>query len=273
MLFLLLLILSFSLSFSEVVARIDGKVLTKEEFERAFRTYWKEILHFSPGKPRKEDKKRFLFEYIKGMIIEDIALDLGIRVSEEEVRKQLRRWGVKRPSETILDLARREILTRRLEKHLTKDVAVKEEEIKAYYLLNRREFRYPDQVKLLRVVAEDRKTAEEVYRALKKGRPVPDMEGITVGRERWYSIHALPRKIRKRLWPYKVGRVSRPIKLGTGYLILKVLDRRKAGFLPLTEVKDRVRSKILKMKREEVFKRWFRSVLKNYRLEIYLKEL
>jgi len=128
-------------------------------------------------------------------------------------------------------------------------------------------------VKLLRVVAEDRKRAREVYRALKSGRPVPNREGIIVGKERWYSIQALPKRIRKKLWPYKVGRVSKPIRFETGYLILKIIDRRKAGFLPLSEVRERVRSKILRMKREEVFKRWFREVLKGYRLEVYLKEL
>ncbi len=272
MLLFLILVLASSISFSDVVARVNGKILTKEEFERAFRNYWKEILHFNPGKPRKEDRRKFLFEYLKGIIIEDVALDLGIRVSEEEIRGQLRRWGVRRPSDTILNMARWEILTHKLENHITKDVRVKEEEIRAYYLLNKREFRYPDQVKLLRVVAEDRKTAEKAYKALKEGRELPKT-GITVGRERWYSIHALPKKIRKKLWPYRVGRVSKPIRFEAGYLILKVLDRRRAGQLPLSEVRDRVRQKILKMKKEEVFKRWFRSVLRNYRLEVYLKEL
>ena len=268
-----LILLLFSISFSGIVARVNGKVITEEEFEEAFKTYWREILHFNPGKPRKEDRRRFLFEYIKGIIIEDVASKMGLEVSEEEVRRQLRRWGVRNPSGLIVDLARREILTKKIEERVTRDVRVREEEIKAYYLLNRREFRYPDQVKLLRVVAEDRRTAEEVYRALKRGRSVPRREGVVVGRERWYSIQALPKRIRRKLWPYRVGSVSRPIRLGTGYLVLKVLDRRRAGFLPLSEVRDRVRRKILKMKREEVLRRWFRSVLKTYRVEIRSGEL
>ena len=269
----ILILILFSFSFSEVVARVDGKVITREEFESAFRAYWREILHFNPGKPRKEDRRKFLFEYIRGIIIEDVATRMGLEVSEEEVRGQLRRWGVRNPSDLIVKLARREILMKRIEDHLTRDLKVKEEEIKAYYLLNRREFRYPDQVKLLRVVAEDRRTAEEVYRALKRGGPVPRKEGVVVGRERWYSVQALPKKIRRKLWPYRVGSVSKPIRLGTGYLVLKVLDRRKAGFLPLSEVRDRVRRKILKMKREEVLRRWFRSVLRSYRVEILSGEL
>ena len=270
---LVLLLLLFSLSFSGIVARVDGRIVTKEEFEKAFRAYWKEILHFNPGKPRKEDKRRFLFEYVKGMILEDVAEEMGIFVSEEDVKKRLRTWGIRRTNDLIEKFVRREILAERLEDRITENVRVSEEEIEAYYLLNRREFYYPDQVKLLRVVAEDRRKAKRVYKALRDGKPVPTEEGVIIGRERWYSIQALPKRIRRKLWPYKVGRVSRPIKFETGYLILKIIDKRKSGVLPLSEVRDRVRRKILRMKKEEVFRRWFREILKGYRLELYLKEL
>lgn len=271
--FFILILLTFSLSFPEVIARVNGKVITKEEFDRAFDAYWKGILHFSPGKPREEDKRRFLLEYLKGMILEDVAREMGITVNEGEVEKKLRSWGVMKPSDLVMELVRREITIEKIEEKVTKDVKVSEHEVEAYYLLNKGEFRYPDQVKLLRIVAHDREKAEQVYRSLRDGRSVPRMGGIIVGGERWYSIHALPRKVKKMLRPYNVGAVSRPLRFEAGYLILKVTDRRKAGLLPLSEVRERVKRKILRMKREEVFRKWFREVLKGYRLEIYLKEL
>jgi len=273
MLLLFLIMISFSLTFSDIVARINGRVITKKEFEGVFKTYWKEILHFSPGKPRKEDRRRFLFEYVKSLILEDVAASMGVSVSDEEVRRKLRAWGIRRPSPLVERFARKEIVVAKLENLVTKEVKVSDEEVEAYYLLNKREFYYPNQVKLLRVIAEDKKKAERVYRALKKGRPVPKEKGVVVGRERWYSIQALPKRIRRKLWPYKVGRVSKPVRLEGGYLVLKIIDKRKAGFLPLSEVRDRVRRKLLRMKKEEVFRKWFREVLKGYRLEVYLKEL
>jgi len=125
----LLIFLLFSLSFSGVVARVDGKVVTKEEFEKAFKTYWKEFLHFSPGEPKKRDKERFLFEYMKGIVLEDVAREMGVRVSIEEVRERLRRWGIRRPSYLVERFARWEILVEKLEGRITEDISVSEKEI------------------------------------------------------------------------------------------------------------------------------------------------
>ncbi|NPA41380.1 MAG: hypothetical protein GXO18_03820 [Aquificae bacterium] len=272
--FLILLVFFFSLSFgSEVVARIDGRVITKEEFRELFKFYWREMIHRSPGNPTEEDKRRFLFELIKGIIVEESAREAGVVVTGAEVERALRKWGRKKVSPLIRELVRRELYVDKMTDRITKGVKVSEGEIEAYYLLNKREFYYPNQVKLLRVLVDTSRKAEEVYQLLKEGKRVYSGNGVRVGRERWYSLQALPRKVRRKLHPYKVGSVSKPIRLETGYLILKITDKRKAGVLPLSEVRDIVRAKLLKEKKQEVFREWFRETLKRYRLEIYLKHL
>lgn len=271
--FILLLLILSSLSFSGVVARLNGKPITKEEFERFFTAYWRELFHFNSGEPTKEDKKIFLFEYIKGIILEEEAKRMGIKVSEEEVRERLRSFGIQNQSEVLMDLIRREILVERLEERITSNLSVSEGEIEAYYLLNKREFYYPDQVKLLRVVVQTKESAVKVKRALEDGKPPPSEEDVIVGDERWYSIQALPKEIKKELLPYRVGRVSDPIRVEDSYLILKITDKKEGGSLTLSEAREMVRSKILRMKKVEAFRRWFKEVLKDYRLEVYLEEL
>lgn len=266
------LLLALSLSFGQMIVRIDDRIITREEFDRAFETYWRDVVHVNGRKATYKDRREFLFEYIKGIIIEKVASDLDISVGEGEVRDRLRRWGVRKASDVTVDMVRREIIMEKLTKRIAGDVKVSEGEIEAYYLLNKREFYYPDQIKLLRILVEDREKARKVYEALRMGK-LPRGEGILVGKERWYSIESLPKTIKKKLYPYKVGRVSKPINLETGYLILKITDKRKAGFMPLSEVKEKVRSKLLKKKREEVMRRWFRDILKHYDLVIYLEEL
>ncbi|RLJ71302.1 SurA-like protein [Hydrogenivirga caldilitoris] len=268
----LLFFVYFSFAAESIVAKVNGKVITKEEFESVFQVYWKEMLHFSPKKPTPEDKRLFLFEYIKGLIIEDLAKSMGIEVSEEEAVRELKTFG-RNPEPILVELARRELIVKALEERLAKNISVSDGEVEAYYLLNRREFYYPDQVKLLRVVADSREKANEVYKRLKRGGIPEEVEGVIVGREHWYSIQALPRRIRRGLYPYNIGSVSRPIELETGYLILKITDKRKAGVLPLSEVREQVRRKILRIKKQEVLEEWFREVLKSYRLELYLKNL
>jgi len=145
----LLILLSFS--FPEVVARINGREVTREEFRRAFEVYRKEVLHFNPGKPMhfnpgkptQEDRLRFFFEYIKGIVVEEVAADMGVFVSEEEISERLRRWGRKEANPVLRQLIRKELLLEkiadRLIRNVERNVEVTEEEIKAYYLLNRRD--------------------------------------------------------------------------------------------------------------------------------------
>ena len=273
MLLLFLTLVSIALGGQSIVAKFDGRAITREEFNKLFAIYWKEMLHFSPRRPTFEDRKRFLFEYIKGLIVESVAEEMGIEVSEEEALKRLREWGRKDPPPQIVELVRRELIVEALEKRLMQNASVSDGEIEAYYLLNKREFYYPNQVKLLRVIAESKDKAKKVYRALRTGKPPPPPEVVVVGRERWYSLQSLPRKVRRRLYPYRVGVVSRPIRLETGYLILKITDKRKAGVMPLSEVREQVREKLLRIKRQEVLRRWFREALESYRLELYLKNL
>jgi hypothetical protein len=270
---LLAVLISFSLSFSKAVAEVNGRIITLEEFQEAFSAYWKEILHISGRKPTFEDKRTFLFEYIKSMILRDVAEDMGIEVEDQEVLEFLRKTGRRRVSPVVFELARTELIVREITSLLLSSVVITEGEIKAYYLLNRREFYRPEQVKLLRVIVEDREKAWEVYRQLRRGRLPEPEEGVILGRERWFSIQALPKAVRRRIYPYEVGKVSRPIRLDTGYLILKVTDRRRAGILPLEEVRDTVRRKLLQIKRQEVFREWFREILRRYRVEVYTENL
>ena len=76
--------------------------------------------------------------------------------------------------------------------------------------------------------------------------------------------------MRARLYPYKVGRVTVPIKFEGRYLILKITGSRESGVLPFEMVKEEVRKKLLKIKKEEVFKRWFRNMLETYDVKLYL---
>ncbi len=270
---LLVLVSLVSLAFPKAVAEVNGRVITLQEFEEAFNIYWEEILHFSGRKPTPEDRREFLYEYIKSIILRDVARDMGIDVEDSEVREFLKRTGRRSADPVLIELARSELIVKEITSLLLSSVVVTEGEIRAYYILNRREFYMPDQVKLLRVLTDDRKKAEKVYRSLKEGRIPEPEEGVIVGKERWFSIQALPKVVRRRIYPYRVGKVSRPIKLDTGYLILKVTGKRKAGILPLEEVRDVVRRKLLQIKRQEVFREWFREILKRYKVEVYTENL
>ncbi len=266
---LLIFLLLISISFSQIIAVVNGRKITSEEVSKAFKTYWEEILHLTHIKPQKEDRQKFLAWYIKSILVEDIAREIGIEVSEEEIDRLLKKWGKRNASGIVRKIAKYEILMKKIEEHITEGLTVSESEIEAYYTLNRREFLLPSRLKLLRIVVSDKKTAWDVYRRLKRGEEIRPSEDIIVGRERWYSLQALPRRIKRKLYPYKVGKVSKPIKVRGGYLILKITDKQKGGFLPLEEVRDEVKKRIIEMKKEEVMRRWFRDLMNYYEVKLY----
>jgi len=86
-------------------------------------------------------------------------------------------------------------------------------------------------------------------------------------------LESLPALVKRRLYPYVPGKISKPIKLDTGYLILKVVDRREAGFLPLEEAKDVIKRRLLAMRKEEVFRSWFKRILEHYGVEVFPQHL
>ncbi len=269
----ILLLLCSLFSFSQPIAVIKGKEISMEEFERAFRIYQKEIAHLSPRTALERDREIFMREYVKMRIVEEIAKDIGISISEKEVDERLFRWGRKGSvSPELRGFVRREIAVEKITDMLSRGIRITEGEVRAYYLLNKREFFYPRQVKLLRIVADSRRVALRVRRALRRGESLPT-RGVIVGRERWYSLQSLPKKVRARLYPYKVGKVTAPIRFEGRYLILKITDTRRSGVLPFDLVREEVRRKLLRIKREEAFRRWFKDMLETYGVKLYLDRL
>ncbi|MCX8059608.1 MAG: peptidylprolyl isomerase, partial [Aquificaceae bacterium] len=93
------------------------------------------------------------------------------------------------------------------------------------------------------------------------------------GQAMWYSIQTLPEVVRRQLYPYEVGKVTKPIQVGGVYVIFRVADRRGSGIMPLDEARPIVREKLLREKRQEAFQRWFQEVSKRYSVEFYFGQL
>ncbi len=274
--FVVLIFLFFGFVFSEekVVAVIDGESITLEQFNKSFSAYWQEILHLPIHKATKEDRVEFLKWLVRSKIVEKEARKLGIEVSEEEIREYIRlNIGKDKLSDPVKRMVRTEILINKIVDRISGDISISDGEVEAYYYLNLRDFKYPKQVQILRVLVYDKEKAFKVYRLLKEGKDIEEEEDVRIGKPRWYSIQTLPSVLRKRLYPYNIGKVSKPLKLESGYIIVKIVDKKKEGVLDLKEAKPKVIRKLFNFKKEEVFRRWFSEVLKNYSIRLYFQYL
>lgn len=271
---LFLLLVALSLSYGDVVARINSKVITKEELTNAFNAYWREIIHLPIAQATKSDMREFLIEYVRSQIIQQEAKRMGISVRESELREYIQKnIGSERLSETVKELVKTEIITNKIIDRIAKDIKVNDRQVIAYYYLNLRDFKLPAQILVKRFLADDLDTANEVYYRLSVGKSLENLKFVREGEPMWYSIQTLPEIVKNQLYPYEIGKVSKPIDTGAGYLILKILDKRGGGIMPLEYAKPLVRERLLKEKRQEVFREWFQRVLKDYRVEFFFWRL
>ena len=269
---LISIFISFTYSQEKIVAVFDGEKITLEQFNKTFEAYWKEILHLPIHRATREDKIDFLKWLIRSKIIKKEAEKMGIYVEEEELKDYIKRHiGKIKLSDPVKNMVKTEVLINKILERLTENIEINEGEIEAYYYLNLRDFKFPKQVLILRVLADTKEAAEEVYKRLKRGDDIYNIDGIKVGKPRWYSIQTLPSILRKRLYPYKIGEVSKPVALDNGYIIVKIIDKKKEGVLSLEEAKPQVIKKLRGYKREEAFRRWFSEVLKGYIIHLYFQ--
>ncbi|NPB06262.1 MAG: hypothetical protein GXO03_01525 [Aquificae bacterium] len=263
-----------ALALAGVLATVNGEAVTKDEFEKLFNAYWERVKHLSKARPTKEDKRTFLLDYVRSLIVLKEAEKMGITVTEEELKEfineRIGRTDIKNGS--LKKLLKAELVTQKLAEKLFNEKSYKptEGELKAYYLVYQRAFYYPASVKLAFYRVKTRKEAERVREALLLGRRPEGAEGPRV---MWYSIAALPRQLKSKLGLIRPGIVSEPVKVKDGFVVVKVLERRSGGVLPFEKALPLVKQRYLKYKRQEVFRKWFREVLERYEVKFYWERL
>jgi parvulin-like peptidyl-prolyl isomerase len=275
MLLFLILLAFFGFSSASVVARVGSETIKKDELYEYFNSYWREILHLPIARATKEDAQSFLVELVRSKVIRQEAKRMGISLRDAEVEDYIQKnIGSKNLSPIALYLIKTELLVDKIAERLYKGSEITENQVVAYYYLNLRDFKMPAQVRLERFVADSLESANELYYRLSRGIEFwEDIRGVKKGEAMWYSIQALPDVLKAQLSPYEVGKVSKPIYTEAGYVVFRVVGRRKEGILPLEEAKPMVRAKLIREKRQEVLKEWLEKTLKNYRVEFYFSQL
>ncbi len=270
---LILTLISLSWSFADVLLRIDGYTLSRKEFESLFSSYWRDIFHIPIHRASASDRRDFLIEYARCKLVLLGAREENLSVGEEELKLALReRIGKLSVPPVVKELLRCELTVERVMEETQSEIDLSEEALRAYYILNKRDFYFPDRIMLLRVFVKDQSKLSTVRNILDYSDKVY-IKGVAVGKPMWYSLQTLPTVIKRSLPSYRKGEVSKPIPVEGGYLLVKVLDRKKAGILPFEEAKGMIRDKIVKEYKEEVLRRWLRNVAQRHHIELNTESL
>jgi peptidyl-prolyl cis-trans isomerase C len=163
-------------------------------------------------------------------------------------------------------------VNRLLEGSVLRDVKVSPDEITAFYEENKDKFKHPEEVRashiLIRVpekasAAERKKAqrhAEALLKQLQAGADFAqlareqsqDPVSAARGGDRGFLGHGeMDTHFEKAAFALAPGRLSGVVATPYGFEIIKVTDRRQAGYLPLGEVEDVIRQVLTKSARQE----------------------
>ncbi len=247
------LILIYQINNNKIVARVNGEIITKEQFYQAALSIGgaeiiehiiSERLILQEGKKYgiavseeeidDELKKVIEWEFL-GM--EDYFYqtlnDLGIRV--EDVRKDLK-----------IDILLRKIILSRF--------SITEEDSRDYFAVNQEYFNVPAQVDARHILVYSHEEAEEMLRLLNNGADFVDLareysedfgsaeQGGNLG---YFAVGEMLPEFEDAAFSLAVGQYSEPVESIYGYHIIEVVDRKDPQEAAFEEVRDQVEEAML----------------------------
>lgn len=275
----------------KVVAVVNGKAILMEELQEEVAR-----LGLTPGEDRKEMlglKREMLNRMIERELILGEAERLGIKVSEEEIERRVRML-LSDYSQTELSkaLEREEINFKKWKTKAREDlmidkliyieiyskVTVQDKEIEQYYGQHKEEFRQTKQVRALHIVVETEEEARRILRDLRTGKDFGQTardkstspEAKKGGDLGFFSKGQMPQEFDDVVFKLKKGEISDIVRTPYGFHIFRMIDKRPGGLESLSDVREKVETKLIMQKQNTAFNRWFEDVKR--RSEITINE-
>lgn len=155
--------------------------------------------------------------------------------------------------------------------------AVTDEELKTYFGKNKNDFKVNDELNLSQILVDRaRVNSADLGRIVdgimsqisaegfeKAAAAAQGVAGVKTASLDWVNTNILSKEIRAALAGVKKGSVTKPIETEDSVLILKVIDSKKGQVQNLSDVREKVRVKIIEEKVEKMWDDWMSKVKKD----------
>lgn len=274
----LLLIISIGIVYfktrtGDVVARVNGENITKDELY--------DVLVAQNGK-----------EALDSLISDKIiALELqkqNISVTEEAVQKEFQNivaqnGGEEAFKQTLeaygypLDDVKKDV-KKNLEvtKLLKAQITITEDEMKSFFEENKDAFNVKEQVKARHILVDTEKKANEVKAKLLAGgdfaQLAKEYSTDTANKEKggdlgFFSRGEMVQEFEDAAFSLEIGKISDPIKTENGYHIIKVVEKKAAQEATYEKSKEQVKQALLEGKMPTAYNTWLQDKYKEYKIE------
>lgn len=159
---------------------------------------------------------------------------------------------------------------------------VTDDEIKKYYSENKNDFKVNDEINISQIYFDKSKEekgnfktkAEQVVQKLKAGEDFNSLlkelrqeDGIDGGILGWIDTTQMNKKIRDALVNAQKNKIIGPIETEDGYHVIKINDIKKGKIQELSDIREKVRIKIIEGKIEKMWKEWVDKIRKQAYIE------
>ncbi|MEK4762482.1 peptidylprolyl isomerase [Viridibacillus sp. FSL E2-0187] len=257
----------------DYVAKINGEKITQSELNKELVSqYGTDVLS----------------TLITNKVIELEAVKKKITVSDKEIQAELddlqNSYGGKEAFEAALesnvmtlqdakDNIKTYLTTTKL---IEPTIDITEKELKTYFKENKDTFSQEEQVQASHILVEDKDTAQEVEKKIKKGEDFAELaseystdtaSASNGGNLDYFGKGVMEEGFEKAAFSMKIDEISDPIKTDYGYHIIKVTGKKAAKEATFENSKDDVKTALMNEKINANYSTWLSSLYEDYEIE------
>ncbi|MCF7804088.1 MAG: peptidylprolyl isomerase [Candidatus Marinimicrobia bacterium] len=261
-------------TYNEMVAQIDYQPIgtlgdgeiTKDQFRKMLNTITNE-------KSRIMQNENFLMQMVNRIL------------QEEYISMYADEYGIENYSDTEYKLRweKDQVLdTYYLENSVLRDFPPANDSLRAFYeKMKADKYSEPSEVHVREIYVSDKETADEVRSKLDAGAEFNELASQyterpefkeTGGDLGWFTTDRYG-AIGKKATAMEIGSVEGPLQVGTGWSIIKLLDRNKGETHPYEEIKGTVKQDYIDMYRPKLIEKNLKNLEQKYGSEIYYSVL
>ena len=286
---------------SDIVAKVDGIVITKTEFTSAFKF---ELTLYNPKILDDQDritaiKNAVLDDIIQNIILYKKAKESGIVATDEELAQEYNSFKSRYTEASFQkmlelkgisyedwkkDKMRSLLADKLIMQEVVSKIDITDSDIQKYYQKHKKQFTHGDEIHARQILVDDKKLAEELRERILKGENFAAIaqefsiapEGKRGGDLGWFQRSIMPKAFDEACFPLPTGEISPVVRTEFGYHIFKVIERRPPKTVPLSDVKDKITALIQQDRMGDAFNKWFKPIKDSADIEInqeVLKEI
>jgi parvulin-like peptidyl-prolyl isomerase len=261
------------------VAQVGGKAIYLDELERAVAARVED----QPEASREDMLNQELDRLIQQRIALNRASELGVEISDEEVRGRLRELvgGDAHAIEEIgspeyIETLRREMAADRAAViDLAERLDVTESALVHWFEEHRERFNTPERVRISQIVVRDEAQAHALLKELRQGADFAGLarihsiapEAENAGRLPPFALGEMPEEF-DQAFRLRPGQLSRVIASPFGFHIFRLEEKIPAAEPSLDDVRDRVRSELEQARLAELRASWLRELRRSAEIRV-----